>query len=278
MPNQNNVAPRPAGYTVLPFSRLRHLVVDAGWMAKRQHMIHGFLEVDVTVPRRMLHEFKARTGERVSFTAFILACLGQAVEADKRVHAYRTWRNQVIVFDDVDVMLSVEIDLGDGQGHEKFPLSHTVRGVNRRTIRSIHQEIRAVQANPAASVAARGPILSRFYLLPGVVRHTLYRFVLRSPHRIRQYSGTVALTSVGMFGKTGGWGLGMPGHTLAVTLGGIGAKPGVVDGRIEIREYLGLTLSFNHDIVDGAPAARFSQRFQELIEAGFGLDECLHEG
>lgn len=44
-----------------------------------------------------------------------------------------------------------------------------------------------------------------------------------------------------------------------------------MDGRIEIREYLSLTLSFNHDVIDGAPAARFAQRLKELIESAYGL-------
>ncbi len=62
-------------------------------------------------------------------------------------------------------------------------------------------------------------------------------------------------------------------HTLDLTLGGIAEKPGVVDGHIAIREYLCITLSFNHDLIDGAPAARFTGRLKELIESGYGL--CL---
>jgi pyruvate/2-oxoglutarate dehydrogenase complex dihydrolipoamide acyltransferase (E2) component len=67
-------------------------------------------------------------------------------------------------------------------------------------------------------------------------------------------------------------------HTLDVALGGIAEKPGVMDGRIEIREYLCLTLSFDHDIIDGAPAARFTQRLKELIESGYGLEDLMMEG
>jgi pyruvate/2-oxoglutarate dehydrogenase complex dihydrolipoamide acyltransferase (E2) component len=67
-------------------------------------------------------------------------------------------------------------------------------------------------------------------------------------------------------------------HTLDVALGGIAEKPGVIDGRIEIREYLCLTLCFDHDIIDGAPAARFTQRFKELIESGYGLVDLMAEG
>jgi pyruvate/2-oxoglutarate dehydrogenase complex dihydrolipoamide acyltransferase (E2) component len=37
------------------------------------------------------------------------------------------------------------------------------------------------------------------------------------------------------------------------------------------REILNLTVMFNHDVVDGAPAARFTRRLVELIESGYGL-------
>jgi pyruvate/2-oxoglutarate dehydrogenase complex dihydrolipoamide acyltransferase (E2) component len=253
---------------------MRRLVMDAGWMARRRHMIHGLVEVDVTLPRQILRDLKASSGETISFTAFVLACLGQAVEQDKRVHAILNWRRQLIVFDDVDVMITVEIDAGG----EKFPLIHTMRAVNRRSVRSMHDEIRTIQANPAGSVAARGWLMRWFYLLPGFVRHTVYRIALRSPAQWKQQAGTVGFTSVGMFGKGAGWGLGMPNHTLAVALGGIAHKPGVVDGRIEAREHLSVTLSFDHDIVDGAPAARFAQRFVQLIEQGYGLVGELQAG
>jgi pyruvate/2-oxoglutarate dehydrogenase complex dihydrolipoamide acyltransferase (E2) component len=46
-----------------------------------------------------------------------------------------------------------------------------------------------------------------------------------------------------------------------------------VEGRIEPREILNLTVAFDHDIVDGAPATRFTRRLVELIESGYGLDE-----
>lgn len=75
-----------------------------------------------------------------------------------------------------------------------------------------------------------------------------------------------------MFGGGGGWGIGLGAHTLSVAIGGIAEKPLAVDGGIEIREVVNLTLSFDHDIVDGAPAARFAKRLKERIEGGDGLE------
>jgi pyruvate/2-oxoglutarate dehydrogenase complex dihydrolipoamide acyltransferase (E2) component len=38
------------------------------------------------------------------------------------------------------------------------------------------------------------------------------------------------------------------------------------------REFVDLTLSFDHDVVDGAPAARFAARLRELLESASVLD------
>ena len=229
-------------------------------------MIHGFLEVDVTVPRERIRQYNARTGERMSFTAFIAGCFGQAVDADRSVHAYRDWRGRLVIFDEVDATLAIEIEIN---GH-KVPMMHILRGINRRSCYELHQEIRQVQSKPQAS---EGMSFMRYFPhLPALIRHTVYRLVERNPHWMKRTGGTVGLTSVGMFGTHSGWGLAMPIHSVSVMVGGISQKPGVVDGCILIREYLDLTVSFDHNIVDGAPAARFAQKFIELIENGYGLE------
>jgi pyruvate/2-oxoglutarate dehydrogenase complex dihydrolipoamide acyltransferase (E2) component len=45
----------------------------------------------------------------------------------------------------------------------------------------------------------------------------------------------------------------------------------MVNDRVEPREYLSVTATFDHDITDGAPAARFAQALKEQIESGHGL-------
>ena len=54
-------------------------------------------------------------------------------------------------------------------------------------------------------------------------------------------------------------------------------KPGLVgspgEERIEAREFVSLTLSIDHDIVEGAPAARFASRLKRLIEGASVLGE-----
>lgn len=257
------------GFESVPFPRIRDLMTDVGSNGRRKHMIHGLIELDVTDARRLMREQKARTGESLSFTAFVLACVGQAVAADRRVHGYRSWRHRLVLFDDVDIGVMVETEI-DGQ---KYPIGHVVRAADKRTVQDIHDEIRAVQKQPAQTLGRRW--LDVAVWLPGPVRRLMLRLANGSPDLQRRCAGTVGLTSVGMFGTRGGWGLGMPVHTLSVTVGGIARKPGVVGGRVEVREYLAVTLSFDHLIVDGGPAARFAQRFADLVEGACGL-EALH--
>ncbi len=255
-------------YQALPFPMERQVTIQGGRLAAQKHTIYALIEVDVTEPRRVIRAHKERTGEALSFTAFVLACLGQAIEQHKRLHAYRDWRNRLIVFDEVDVNTMIEAEAGG----RKRVIPHWVRAANRRTLREIHAEIRATQKAPEHT---REFGVQWLGLLPAFAWDLFFWFIFKNPPWLKQSFGTVGLTSVGMFGKGSGWAIPFGLHTLDVALGGMAEKPGVIDGRIEIREYLCLTLSFDHDIVDGAPAARFTQCFKELIERGYGLDEFI---
>ena len=102
--------------------------------------------------------------------------------------------------------------------------------------------------------------------LPGFLRRLFYRWLDRSPETRKRLGGTVVLTAIGMAGSGAGWGLPIASSTLTITLGGIETKPGFVDGRIEPREYLCMTVSFDHDVVDGVPAARFASRLRQIVE------------
>ena len=180
---------------------------------------------------------------------------------------WNAWRRHMMHgFLEVDAKLAIEVEI---DGH-KIPMMHFLRGINRRSCFELHQEIRVIQSSPERSQGMG--VIRYFSFLPTFLRRLVYLLVERNPRWMKRTGGTVGLTSVGMFGTRSGWGLGMPVHSLAVMVGGIAQKPGVVDSRIEVREYLDLTLSFDHNIVDGAPAARFAQKFADLIESGWGLE------
>ena len=261
-------------FKVVPYSKLRRVMALTLRSAQRTPMIHGLLEVDVTRVRTHLREHKAKTGESLSFTAFIIACLAQAVDENPSVQACRKGNKHLVVFDDVDVATTIERDMAG----QKQPIIYIVKAANTKTFREIHTEIRAAQKE---AIEQAWVSFKEFRFVPFLVFRLIWPIfwwrLRRNPRMQKKHGGTVGLTAVGMFGKGAGWGIPVECRTLGITLGGIAEKPGVVGGQVAIREYLCMTLSFNHAIIDGAPAARFTARLKELIESGYGLDDFTEE-
>ena len=253
-------------YTIKPFPPIRQATIDLLGAASRKHMIHGLVEVDVTEPRQIMQRIKHTSGESISFTGFIIYCCAKAVDMNKHMHAYRDWRNRLVLFDDVDVSTTVE-RVVDGR---KQVVPAVIRAANHKSVAELHQEIRNVQGEKVNQADVYRTM--RWYLaIPFFIRRLFFPILNRTPQLMKKKSGTVMVTSVGMFGQGAGWGIPIASHTLNITVGGIVSRPSLVDGQLENREYLCLTISFDHDLIDGAPAARFIQRFKEFIESGSGL-------
>ena len=94
---------------------------------------------------------------------------------------------------------------------------------------------------------------------------------MSNPLWSKRFGGTVGMSSIGMFGPEGGWGIPIAPPTLMITVGGIATKPRYVGGSLQPRKMLDLTISVDHDLVDGAPAARFARRLADLVESADGL-------
>ncbi len=254
-------------HEILPIPLGREIVIDAGYLSSNRHLTHALVEVDVTEIRQRLRSLSSETGSRLSFTAFIVASLARAIAINPKIQAYRLWRRRMVVFQDVDVVTMIEPRPG------QVAIPHIIRAANRKTAQEISDEIRSVQSRPENS-AQHGGLIALAPHLPRFVRLLFFWILKKNPYWLKQMEGTVAVTSVGMFGKSGGWGISfLPVHTLGLLVGGISRKPGVHNDKIAIREYLHLTLSFDHDIVDGAPAARFVQGLVDLIEKGTVLED-----
>jgi pyruvate/2-oxoglutarate dehydrogenase complex dihydrolipoamide acyltransferase (E2) component len=255
-------------YSVEKIHPFRQLVIDGLELGAKKHLIHGLVAVDITRARARIRQIKEKTGESLSFTGFIAYCCARAVGEDKHLHAYRDWRNRLILFEDVDVSLPVE---RAGRGHPVV-LQTVIRAANRKSLWDIHREIRALQSKILGETSW-GRWLRWYVLIPGFIRRFFFHIVGRTPKVLKGFNGTVMVTSVGMFGTGAGWGVPLPGHTLCLTVGGIETRPVFADGEFQNREYLCLTVSFDHDIVDGAPAARFIQHLAALIQDASGLED-----
>ncbi len=251
---------RERAVTVRPFPSERRLVTAAVRAGRRIQPMHGLVDVDITLARSLL----ARNDPALSLTAFIVASLGRAAAAHPRVHAYRDWRGRLIEHRHVDVQTLIEVPTPQGP----FGLVHVVRDADLRTVAEISAELRAVRHDPATTTSGRllgtvGPTLGR---IPGLYR-VMYAVLSRS-RRLRLATGTVQVSAVGMFGAGGGFAVAPPTlASLLVVVGGSSKRPRVVDDRICIRDVVDLTITVDHNVVDGAPATRFAAELQTLLQS-----------
>jgi len=78
--------------------------------------------------------------------------------------------------------------------------------------------------------------------------------------------GTFTITNFGAMGGTFGFPIIRHPEVAILGMGKILEKPVVVEGKIEVRKVLPLSLSFDHRVVDGAEAVRFMNTMIELLE------------
>lgn len=257
--------------TRLPATRF--LAIETMKMGVKAHYVNGFLEVDVTEARRMIREAKS-VGTRISFTGWILKCLASTMKEFPELNAYRKGRNAYL-FETVNIAIMIEREFKG----ELVPLPYLVKDCDTKSVRDISREIASAKEEDVGQdlviADRRSARLAKLAVwMPGPLRGIGMRIFMRDPVRKHDRMGTIGVTAVGMFGKAGGWPLPIPNvHPLAVAVGGMSRKPRYAGevGELQPRDMLDLTLMFDHDIIDGAPAARFSSRLIELMEAAHGL-------
>ncbi|MCD6299376.1 MAG: 2-oxo acid dehydrogenase subunit E2 [Thermoplasmata archaeon] len=267
------MAGNAGNYEKKEFSKSRRnisLLLEYGF---RKHTIHSMLEFDVTEARRMIHAEKEKTGRRVSFTGWVIKCVGQAMADNKELNAYRLGRRKIVVFDDVDISIPVERVTNEGAN----TVAYIIRKANEKSVTDITDEIRSVQReNVDASTQLLGELNFTERLIMGAplfIQKLMLRYFSRNGLLMKKYMGTVGVSSVGTLGKFPGWVIPLGTPAVMILVGGITKKPAVIDNKIEIRECLHITVTVDHDMVDGGPMVRFVDRLNELMEGAFGLEE-----
>ncbi len=265
---------KPESHTLHTFPASRQFTIDIGRLAARKHYVQTLLEIDVTKARKRIRGIKRAPGAKLSFTSWIIACIGRALAEHKQVHALRKGRAKLVFFDEVDLSILVEKEVSG----VPVPLPLVIRAIDKKSIAGIYDEIERAKKTTAENegelvIGKRresGPV--RLYaLLPGFLRLLVWKLILRNPFRVQRMMGTAVLTSVGMMGAADGWIVPTTIHPVCFALGSITPKSGIAKGGPAVRDYLKMTILFDHDVVDGAPAARFTARLVELLEDGYGV-------
>lgn len=219
----------------------------------------GLVEADLTEPLRLMGEHRARCGERLSVSGYVAGCLARTLAEFPELNAFRRGRSLVIL-DDIIVVVLLERGADGESSIGYLPIHHA----DTKSVAEITREIRAEQASPPRVYAGQR-LLDR---MPRPLIPLVMRLITRKNIAWALRFGTAGVNNTG-FGDLPGWGFAPGVGTVAVTIGGITRR--TLPDHTE-RCTAHLTLAFDHDVVDGAPAARFAVRLLDQLASGRLID------
>jgi pyruvate dehydrogenase E2 component (dihydrolipoamide acetyltransferase) len=195
-------------------------------------------EVDATRLVEARTQLKEALGDTLGFAIgyndLLIAICARALREHPNVNC-RLEGDQIRLLDEVHIGLAVDTDRG--------LLVPVVRNADRLRVVEIAQRLRELVAR--AREGKSGPD--------------------------ELTGGTFTITNLGMYGVDAFTPIINLPECAILGVGRIRPEPAVFGGQIAIRQRLWLSLTFDHRLVDGAPAARFLQRIAALVEEPYLL-------
>lgn len=251
----------------------RRLAMESFAALPSSHPIVALLELDVTTAQDAIAA-QQRAGVRVSLFAFLVRSIAVALAEHPELRWMRH-RHRLVCFEDVDVSIPVEVY----GAHGHFPREVVVRRAQALSAAAIYAQLeRAREREQQEGVLGPEDRWSRrmmglLHLVPAPLRRWYMRRLMGDAFAVKRRAGTTLVTSVGKFADIPGFALTFTTGPRATTfaVGSVVDKPWLHGGKIAIRSILGFAIVLNHDLVDGAPGARFARRLQQLVESADGL-------
>jgi pyruvate dehydrogenase E2 component (dihydrolipoamide acetyltransferase) len=198
------------------------------------HVTH-FDEVDVTSLVELREEFRDAAesqGVKLTYTPFIVRAVVGALERHEYINAtLDTEAEEIVLRDDYHVGVATATDVG--------LMVPVVRDADEKGVLDLASEIQELAAR------ARD----------------------RSIDREEMQGGTFTITNVGAISGDHGTPIINQPQVAILALGEVKQRPWVVDGEVEARYTLPISLSFDHRVVDGADSARFCSTLAERLRA-----------
>lgn len=231
-------APAPAeasalGARTLPFAGMRQAIAEH--MVESLHTMAQLtlqMEVDATELVRLRGQLKAEFD--LTYTDLLIKAVAKALQRHPLLNA-------TLVGDEIHLLEPVH--LGIAVALEDGLIVPVLRDAGRRTVQEIAQETRRL------AQAARDGSLS-----------------------VDEVTGsTFTLTNLGAYGVDGFTPIINSPEVAILGVGRIVEKPVIHEGEIARRSLMVLSLTIDHRIVDGAPAADFLRTLKELLENPYRL-------
>jgi len=218
----------------IPLTGLRKIIHDRmmeSWQGNPR--VTQVVEVDMTEAvafrKYNLPRWEKADGVRVTFNDMIVKAAALALREFPIVNSHLEG-NEIVVYEDINVGVAVATD--DGL------VAPVIRGADRKSLAQISRESRALAEKAKTKALA--------------------------PDDFADHTFTV--TNLGGFGIEVFTPIINPPDSAILGVGRIAERPVVVNGEVTVRSIMYISLVFNHQVVDGAPAAQFEQRVKAILE------------
>jgi pyruvate dehydrogenase E2 component (dihydrolipoamide acetyltransferase) len=169
----------------------------------------------------------------ISYTDILVKALATALK-DHPILNSALEGDQLKIFEDVNIGIAVEVKI-HGQSGLMVPV---VRNADKKSLPEIAEESRAIINRVKEGKASHEDLAG----------------------------GTFTITNLGMYGIETFIPIINPPETAILGVGAIIERPVFMDDKIQAKPIVRLTLSFDHRVVNGAPAAEFMQRLKKVLE------------
>jgi pyruvate dehydrogenase E2 component (dihydrolipoamide acetyltransferase) len=220
--------PTAAPIGILPFSGMRRAIAEHMLDSLHQTaQVTVTSEADVTDLVKLRSQLKAEFD--LSYTDLIVKAVAKALKQHPRL-------NSTLIGDEIHLLS--EINIGVAVALEDGVIVPVVRDANRKEVPEIAEETRRLVQGAREGTLSVDEVTGSTFTVTNLGAYGAHYFtpILNSPE--------VAILGVGR----------------------IVEKPAIYEGQIARRSYMALSLTFDHRLVDGAPAAQFLQTVVEILE------------
>lgn len=255
-------------HQVVSWPPVRNLIAEHLAQASKKNMIHSLFEVDVTEVLKKLKVLQRKEGKGYSFNAYLIYIFAESLNTQKELLAMRKGRRKLVVFDEIDIFVVVERKV---KNQQSVPLGAIIRNAGAMTFEEINHWLRHYQKADPMDIPG---IKERRALLqyPSFLRKIMFRRIDRNPFLQKKYYGTAgcsALTTPS--GYSTWWGIPITASPVTLMPTSLHKKVIMNKSQPEERDFLGISVTLNHDTIDGNPAKRFFYEFANKLESGYGL-------
>ena len=246
---------------IIKFPKSREKVVDLLTEGAKKHIIYIQFDSDIDVLRRKQHELKSHD-RSISLTAVLIYCYAHCISQHKEIQAIRKGTNKLVIFEDVDVAVTIEREMEQTQQ----PIIYIVRKANEKDLLTIQEELIGAKNQTLGKDFATDRKQVIFFSLPRFLRKIVVKFVRSSPTQWKNIAGTAGFTSIGMYGEGNLSLFPITPTTITLAVGSVAPRPVIKDGMIITHDYLNMVMCSDHDIIDGGPLTRFITNFKTFLQ------------